>query len=872
MGSPPIPDRSPTKAAASTSSSSAAARPVGFGDAPPRPHPGIRPAVAPASIPFSPPKRRTGGSIKGKERAVSGADADPAAQREDDADTAATTAAGRDAAFPPQTQPTYRHILGSGNGGAANPLRTIAHIDIDAAYAAMEMARLKIPADQPMAVQQWNGLIAVNYPARAYGITRHETPAEALKKCPDLMLVHVQTYKNGETVPGYWDGAKPETHKVSLDMYRKESKKILAVFQRFCPLVEKASIDESFLDLTLPVRARLLKLYPALATAPSGDLDTPLPFPAELSITSDSIKWAALGNLVPISGQKRDKVKRLDPTGMPVPSSSSPVKASQATMPGEAGQEEGGEAMLAPAEQPDAHVSESPEPVDPPLTWSDICLALGAEIVRETRAAVTEELGYTCSAGIATNKMLAKLTSAWKKPNAQTILRYRAVPAFLRPMPFQKIRNLGGKLGNAVKEAYEANTVGDLLDYSLFDLKAKLGDASGMWLWEMVRGLDYTEVDPKTAVKSMLSSKNFRPYINKYGEVMHWMGILATELHLRLNDAREETPGLWPKTITFTHRSPQFVIRSHQAPFPFTSNLSRAYILKAGEKLFRTAIGAGQATERVTDQTAIGPYSNLQLSFSGLEKLEGGQRGIEGFFTAAAAPAALTGGASSSSTTSSANATRTRVKSESAPPKEEEERALAVKKRGTSFFCASTIGAATIATEDVMSSTKKRKQAASKRRRDSPALVSLGANAAGTEELILASSSDEADDAEDEQKGLMSPRYRCPKCSKVLTLPEETRRELGADKAAEALEREKAEHTDWHVARDLLERERKADGWSSSAATLNGSSGKKRKSSSTAATSTPQKQKKGGGGGGGASTDRSKGKTKGTLNGFVSRR
>ena len=83
--------------------------------------------------------------------------------------------------------------------------------------------------------------IAVNYPARAYGITRHETPAEALKKCPDLMLVHVQTYKNGETVPGYWDGAKPETHKVSLDMYRKESKKILAVFQEFCPLVGAAA-------------------------------------------------------------------------------------------------------------------------------------------------------------------------------------------------------------------------------------------------------------------------------------------------------------------------------------------------------------------------------------------------------------------------------------------------------------------------------------------------------------------------------------------------------------------------------------------------------------------------------------------------------
>lgn len=29
--------------------------------------------------------------------------------------------------------------------------------------------------------------------------------------------------------------------------------------------------------------------------------------------------------------------------------------------------------------------------------------------------------------------------------------------------------------------------------FSLAELKAKLGDSSGMWLWEIVRGLDYTE-------------------------------------------------------------------------------------------------------------------------------------------------------------------------------------------------------------------------------------------------------------------------------------------------------------------------------------------------------------------------------------------
>lgn len=62
----------------------------------------------------------------------------------------------------------------------------------------------------------------------------------------------------------------------------------------------------------------------------------------------------------------------------------------------------------------------------------------------------------------------------------QSILRNAAIPNYLRPMPFQKvlmvfrveplnsvcvhqIRFLGGKLGKAIAEEYEASTVGDLL-------------------------------------------------------------------------------------------------------------------------------------------------------------------------------------------------------------------------------------------------------------------------------------------------------------------------------------------------------------------------------------------------------------------------
>jgi nucleotidyltransferase/DNA polymerase involved in DNA repair len=45
----------------------------------------------------------------------------------------------------------------------------------------------------------------------------------------------------------------------------------------------------------------------------------------------------------------------------------------------------------------------------------------------------------------------------------QTILRQAAVPAFLNPLPFTKIRFLGGKLGGAMASEYGAGTVGDML-------------------------------------------------------------------------------------------------------------------------------------------------------------------------------------------------------------------------------------------------------------------------------------------------------------------------------------------------------------------------------------------------------------------------
>ena len=191
-------------------------------------------------------------------------------------------------------------------------------------------------------------------------------------------------------------------------MYRKESRKILQVFQEFCPIVEKASIDESFLDLTSTVRSLLLSNYPLLKNVPPTGLDTLLPRPKEMGI--ERIDWdeKTVGNLVPREGQKKEKLIRMDSNGNQLPPpSSSPSKPS----------------ISDPQLDLDLNDSEEEEEEEeedePEITWSDIALSLGAKLVHTIRSTTRERLGYTCSAGIATNKMLSKLCSGWKKPNAQ---------------------------------------------------------------------------------------------------------------------------------------------------------------------------------------------------------------------------------------------------------------------------------------------------------------------------------------------------------------------------------------------------------------------------------------------------------------------
>ena len=403
--------------------------------------------------------------------------------------------------------------------------RVVIHLDLDAFYAQVETKRLGLDPAQPLAVQQWQGIIAVNYPARDAGIRRHHTAAEARRLCPTIALVHVETIGDEEDVdredesdvggggggtgdPTVEDetadaapavAAAPDrsSRKVSLQRYRRASWKIMSTLADECATVERASIDEAYLDVTAEVDAVLL-----------GDPE-------------DIAARVRLG-----------------------------VDASGAVA-----------------------------PLDPDASALDRRLAIGADVCRRARAAVFAETGFTMSGGVAHNKMLAKLASARNKPNRQTVVSRAAAPEMLDSLPMRSVRGLGGKFGERVERvvvehggvsdaartaasgagrgsSYEGGFLASALGRVPSDVFRREFDAKTTdWLARVSVGEDIEPVVPnvRDGAKSLCAFKSFAAVTDR-PRVHRWLRVLSRELAERLVEDRLRSRRA-PKLLRLEYRA-----------------------------------------------------------------------------------------------------------------------------------------------------------------------------------------------------------------------------------------------------------------------------------------------------------------------------
>uniref|UniRef100_A0A9J2PWC2 DNA polymerase eta n=1 Tax=Ascaris lumbricoides TaxID=6252 RepID=A0A9J2PWC2_ASCLU len=164
-------------------------------------------------------------------------------------------------------------------------------------------------------------------------------------------------------------------------------------------------------------------------------------------------------------------------------------------------------------------------------------LAVAAEIVERIRAEIKEKTQFSCSAGIGSNKMIAKLICSRHKPGQQTIIPDEFIAEIFRSTRILSIRNLGGKLGHALMNAFSIETMSELCGISMQQLNEHFS-VQAKWIYNIARGIDDEPVRARDKQSSIAVSKNFpgSSALTSTSEVQTWLDGLVKELAKRLID------------------------------------------------------------------------------------------------------------------------------------------------------------------------------------------------------------------------------------------------------------------------------------------------------------------------------------------------
>ena len=163
------------------------------------------------------------------------------------------------------------------------------------------------------------------------------------------------------------------------------------------------------------------------------------------------------------------------------------------------------------------------------VTGAQRRLGDGRTIAELLRARVADELGLSCSVGVAPVKMLAKLASEAAKPKATAagvrpgagvvVVEPGGELAFLHPHPVQALWGVGPATLRPAAAARRASPSVTWPPCPRRSLVASLGQANGRHLHQLANGIDPRPVEPDRPLKSVGHEQTFADDLVDPGEL-----------------------------------------------------------------------------------------------------------------------------------------------------------------------------------------------------------------------------------------------------------------------------------------------------------------------------------------------------------------
>ncbi len=117
-------------------------------------------------------------------------------------------------------------------------------------------------------------------------------------------------------------------------------------------------------------------------------------------------------------------------------------------------------------------------------------------LAQQLKNAVRNSVKLSCTVGVSSNKLVAKIASGFKKPDGLTIISPDKIESFLEPLPIGTIPGIGKKTEERFTEI-GFQTILELKKMDVFSLNSQFGRKIGSYIYNAARGVDEEPVAPR---------------------------------------------------------------------------------------------------------------------------------------------------------------------------------------------------------------------------------------------------------------------------------------------------------------------------------------------------------------------------------------
>ena len=168
------------------------------------------------------------------------------------------------------------------------------------------------------------------------------------------------------------------------------------------------------------------------------------------------------------------------------------------------------------------------------------CQGSATLMAKEIRQKILDTVKITASAGVSSNKLLAKIASGWKKPNGLFIIPPKDIDAFIKDLPVEELYGVG-KVTAEKLHSLSIKTCFDLQKIPAAILTENFGKM-GQQLFDQCRGIDNRVVEPNRIKKSLSVEQTFLHDIKSIEECTQVINELHGKLINRIQQTAHDLP------------------------------------------------------------------------------------------------------------------------------------------------------------------------------------------------------------------------------------------------------------------------------------------------------------------------------------------